>query len=899
MTRYQIISGLIAISASISLASAQQKKSSSSKEKLIANPESNTFSIIEILFRQSRNKDGAQADYAASLKRLEGMLDKFIKDYPASDKKTYALYMLYVVLKDQNNTKKAGEVLMKLASERPGAKHDNFVAFAAYEIAVNKFAALEAGAESADLYNPVITSFSIVERYSSNAELVYDAMYRRAQAFMMKGKMQTDKAEQLSSLTSASDIFASLEHDESKLPSHIKEILPYSYAQLKTTLGGDANLQSARDLYIRFLNSKKGTAKQTVQVMWSVAKISEKLGDVKQAVQYYEKVKENSDNEKYVSDANLGIITSLYHGKDYASLIKMFPLDSDYAGYLSKIKEASSRALCACAIGQAYIDQDKNYEAAEKFFALAATYNAGARQKADAAYRRIVCLNQLQRDKGADLSKPADEFLAAFATSDDPKIAERVNMVRILYADTLRESNPDKALALYLKIETDGLSGSLQIDTEFKKIWSVYKAWSKNGEHREKLSELLDAFINKRKKSVHRADVLSMKGDVLVASGLVDEALAKYDEVIANHRYQSVFPVCVQRAARVCWDRSPRDVEKVKKYYGLLLSISDNTASDDGAAKEYPHHDINEYAKAEACFRLAIIYYDAKDIETAITYYTSAAKHNPEYKKDVDHRLIYCYFIQRNENMGRALNALKDFKADHPELYAALPKNIPAWSGCAWCMNADNQVENYELAVEFLNDAIEWKNVTSADGQQKSEPTAGVSEWFYLAKACLEFAKYKSEEKFVGGLDAIDYYLAVEKDVFRKAEALKMKAMMLNGDNRPSEALEVCKTALSLGVTGPIADSLRVVAGDSFYLMKNYDEASKMYCMAAILHDGKREFYREALYKAAAALKKNGKQSESRDYEKKLKALLKELDIPEKEPLKGLPPSSCRFVSMD
>ena len=896
MKRYQIISGLIAISASVSLAPAQQKKSGS-QDKLISNPENNTFSIIEILFRQSRSKGGEQAE---SLTRLEGMLNKFIKDYPKSEKKTYALYMLYEVLKEQKKTKDAEKTLTQLAAVRPSAKHDNFVAFAAYEMAVSSFAALETGAESPDKYNPVIDAFAVVVRYSSNAELVYDAMYRRAQAYVLKGKLQTDKAEQLNSFTSASDIFAALEHDEAKLPSHIKEILPYAYAQLKTTIGGDSNLETARNLFVKYLKSGKGSPKQILQIQWSIAKISEKLGDVDEAVKYYEEVKKSADNEKYVSDANLGIITSLYHGKQYSTLLKKFPLDSDYTDYLSKIKDPSARSLCACAIGQVYIDHDeKNYEAAEKFFALAASYNSGKSQRADAGYRRIVCLNRLQRDKGADLSKSAEEYIKNFGDSEDAKIAERVNLVRILYADTLRESNPEKALALYLKIDTDKLSGSFQIDTEFKQIWSVYKAWSKDGKHKDKLNELLDAFLSKRKKSSHRADVLSMKGDVLVSGGLYDEGLAKFDEVIDKHRHQAVFPVCVQRAARVCWERSPRDAEKVKKYYGLLLGISDSSGADTSIAKEYPRHDINEYAKAEACYRLAIVHYDAKDIETAITYYEAAVGHSSKYKRDVDHRLIYCYFMRRNENMWRALNKLKEFKAEYVDLYKALPKNIPAWSGCAWCMNADNQPENYASAVEFLNDAIEWKTVTGEDGQQKSEPSAGVSEWYYLTLACLESAQYESREKFVGGLDAVEYYLALEKDVFRKAEAMKMKAMMLNDTGKHNEALEVCKSALGLGVAGPIADALRVVAGDSFYLMQNYEEAAKMYCMAAILHDGKREFYREALYKASVALKKNKKNSESREYTAKLNALLKELNIPESAPLQGLPPSSSRHVHHD
>ena len=899
MNSCRIISGLIAFSALVSPASAQQKKAASSQEKLIANPESNTFSIIEILFRQVRNKGAEQADRADSLKRLESMLTKFLKDYPKSSKGTYAHYMLYETYSAQKNTKKAEAELKTLAAMRPSVKPDNFVAFAAYNLAVRQFSALEAGAESAKDYDAVIDGFSVVEQYSSDSKLVYDAKYRRAQAYMMKGKLQTSNAEQLNSYTTASDIFASLDHDESKLPAHIKEILPYAYAQLKMTIGGNNNLKSARELYIKFLKSEKGTPKQTVQIMWSIAKISDKLGDVEQAVEYYDKVIKASDDEKYLSDAHLGIITSLYHAKRFDALFEKFPPEGNHAEYLKKIKDASARTLCACAIGQVYIDKEQNYRDAEKLFALAASYNTGTVQGADAGYRRIMCLSRLKNEGSADLSRPAEEYLKTYGSSQDAKIAERVNLVRIIYADTLREGQEDKALAQYLKIDTDKLSGTLQIDTEFKKIWSVYKAWSKNGEHKDLLEKLLNDFLSKRAKSDYCADVLSMKGAVLAASNLADEALAEYEKVITRYPGRSIYPVCVQRAARVCWDRTPRDNDRAKKYYELLIQISEPNMSEDAAASQVPHHEINEYAKAEANFRLALIHYEWKEIEQAIGYYQSAIKHNPEYKQDVSLRLIYCYFMRRNENSQRALDAIRAFKKDYPELYAALPKSMPAWSGCVWCMNADNKLENYALAVEFLNDALEWKTETAADGQQKTVPVAGASEWFYLAQSCLETAQFESKDKFVGGLDAIEYYLAGEKDTFRKAEGLKMKAMMLNGVQKYQEALDVCRTALGLGVTGPVADALRVVAGDSYYLQGNYEEAAKMYCMAAILHDGNRDFYREAVYKASVALKKNKKNSESRDYEAKLKKVLKELNIPENNPLQGLPPSSGRHVRND
>ena len=136
----------------------------------------------------------------------------------------------------------------------------------------------------------------------------------------------------------------------------------------------------------------------------------------------------------------------------------------------------------------------------------------------------------------------------------------------------------------------------------------------------------------------------------------------------------------------------------------------------------------------------------------------------------------------------------------------------------------------------------------------------------------------------------------METDPHRRADGLKTKAMLLNGHGQPAKAMELCSEALNLGVNGPVLSSIRLVAGDSAYLMGDYEKASQLYGLVANF-DRNNDLNREALYKAAQVLRLNGKEAEADNYEERLKAKLKELGIDSKTPLEGLVPSISRHFS--
>ena len=78
--------------------------------------------------------------------------------------------------------------------------------------------------------------------------------------------------------------------------------------------------------------------------------------------------------------------------------------------------------------------------------------------------------------------------------------------------------------------------------------------------------------------------------------------------------------------------------------------------------------------------------------------------------------------------------------------------------------------------------------------------------------------------------------------------------------------------------------------------MGDYEKASQLYGLVANF-DRNNDLNREALYKAACALRKNGKEAEAANYEERLAAKLEEMKLDAAQPLQGLPPSIGRHVS--
>ena len=900
-----ILSGLLAVSVGVAAAAPASKRAAT--DELTANRERDTYAIAEQLYRQGHVAGLDDATRKNILTRVCELQQTFVKDFPNSPLKTKALYMRATCAEEIGQKELSREVYKELTSAGKEGKKDDFVASAAYKLATYHFNRALNYADSAQSLQEAAQNYALVEKFSTNNQLVYDARYRRARVYTLLAQNQSGKAAAESQKSALSLYEKYFKTNSPDVPAHIQGAAHYAYAQLLTDIGGDDNLRTALEQFELFLGAANENEQQRSIATLQAARICTKINQPDKAAAYYEELEKFSNMKDYGGETKMEIIMALFQAGKVDEIRTKYPNDMQNSPFLKEIRIPQQRAACAGILGQVYM-QNKDYVKAAGFFQFAEQEAMRTSRGADAGYRLIVCLQQIQNGRaeneaaGAklpDLSAYGMTYLNLYGTDANPetKDLQCTNLARVIYADHMMKSDKKNAWTYYRDVDMDNLPDYLVEDTAYKKAWSLFVAWSEQKTAENSPKEALDFYVEQVSAPTRLADVLCMRGNYFFESKIYEAALADYRKVIDHHQDTAAYPVCLQRAAHACMNCQPPQTEQAKTYFRDLLKYASETG--DNAETQGDGSNISKYAAAEANFNLGRLCYQ-DETEAAIEYFKAAKELNDKsYAASASVCLIQCYFKLKNTHKQTLLKELPLLKKNYPAQYKALSKAVPRWCGWAWYNEAQNQLENYRLAVEYLNDSVDREKTeeyTTAEGETKLRPVAEAVVWLTLARSCLEIEQYASTETLIGGLDAIDYYLSMEADPHRRADGLKTKAMLLNGHGEPAKAMELCSEALNLGVNGPVLSSIRLVAGDSAYLMGDYEKASQLYGLVANF-DRNNDLNREALYKAAYVLRLNGKEAEADNYDERLKAKLKELGIDSKTPLQGLVPSISRHFS--
>lgn len=880
-----LVTGLLTLGAGLGcVVHAQQKQSA---EDLKVDRERDTFAIAERLYNQGRTANLDATTRNNVLLRAEELLESFVKDFPESENRNKALYMRATCLETAKRDAQSQAVLKVLAASGKEGKSDDYVAAAAYRLATLDFARGINNANDTASLDSAIKYFELVRTFSTNVQLKYDATYRKARALTIRGQREP-KARAEKSFAAAAALYSTNFTVAKDVPPHIVGAVQFAYAQLLTEMGGDSNLQTALTQYELFLKNENQNENQRSIATLQAARIATKLGQSDKATDYYAMLVKFPNMSQYAGEAKMETLYAYFRAKDYDKILAAFPQTAEESSFLQELKTHTERATCAAILGETHF-QKEDYLKAASFFLLSEENARGTARGADAGYRLILCLQKLQNDvtargKAADrlpgLSAYAQSYLqrydseTATATRDLPC----TDMVHVIYADQLLQLPNTDPLSHYKAVNIDNLPASIRADTAYKKAWCMYRAWNQNPCADNDPNAVLTDFISKYKDSVRMPDVLCMHGNYLFESKYYENAIKVFDRVINEYTNATAYPLCLQRAALACISCQPPKHAAAERYYKSLLEYSNN-------------NEVSNYAIAEAHYNLAGILYDNRTLES-IEHFKTASELDPErYSSSAAVCLIQCYFKLKNTHEATLLEALPKFKQEHPLEYTGLPRAIPRW--CGW---ACFQKKQYIQSAEYLNDSIDrnrTEEYTAEDGTSARRPVAEPVVWITLARTCLEMGKYTSTDKFIGGIDAIDYYLSQETDPHRRAEGLRVKALMLNGMGELEKARTCCDEALKLGVNGPVLSSIRLAAGDTYFIELKYEEAAAMYGIVANFDNNNPDVNREALYKVAHALRMNGKEAEAAKYEKKLE----EMGLDPQKALDGLPPSVSRHVN--
>lgn len=879
------VTGLLTLGAGLGcVAFAQQKPAA---DNLKADRERDTFAIAERLYNQGRTAELDATTRNNVLLRAAELLETFVKDFPQSENRNKALYMRATCLETASRDAQSQAVLKVLAAGGKEGKTDDYVAAAAYKLATVDFTkGINNAGDNASLESAV-KYYDIVCAFSTNAPLKYDATYRKARALTIRGQREPkNKAEKY--FAEAAAIYSTNFTVARDVPPHIVGAVQFAYAQLLTEMGGDSNLQTALIQYELFLKNENQDETQRSIATLQAARIATKLGQSDKATDYYAMLEKFPNMSQYAGEAKMETLSAYFKSKEYDKILAAFPHSAAECSFLQELKTDSQRAACAAILGETHF-QKEDYLKAAPFFLMSEENARGTARGADSGYRLILCLQRLQSDMATrgkmseslpGLSAYAQSYLQRYdsETATSTRDLPCTDMVRVIYADQLMQLPNTDPLSHYKAVNIENLPASIRADTAYKKAWCMYRAWDQNPCADNDPNAVLTDFISKYKDSVRMPDVLCMHGNYLFESKYYENAIKVFDRVITDYVNSPAYPSCLQRAAQACMHCQPPKHAGAERYYKSLLEYSNN-------------NEVSNYAIAEAHFNLARILYENRTLE-AIEHFKTASELDPErYGSSAAVCLIQCYFKLKNTHETTLLESLPKFKQEYPLEYQTLPRAIPRW--CGW---ACFQKKQYIPSAEYLNDSIDRNRTEEYKTEQGTTALRPVAEpvvWITLARTCLEMGKYSSTDKFIGGIDAIDYYLSQETDPHRRAEGLRVKALMLNGMGELETARACCEAALKLGVNGPVLSSIRLAAGDTYFIEGKYEEAAAMYGIVANFDNNNPDVNREALYKVAHALRLNGKEAEAAKYEKKLE----DMGIDPQKALDGLPPSVSRHVN--
>ncbi len=799
-----ILPSLLALSVVlVPLAEAQQRNRNQANPQdspLVANAEADSLAIAEQLYSQAQATVEPDARRALMARSAE-LFGAFVKRYTKSEHRARAQYLQAVCQEEAGDRAASNKTLALIANKQRG----EFAASAAYRLGTQ--------AATRSQWEKALGYFAITVRETKRDELHHDAVYRSGRAQLELGRRADAEAS-----------FRQLQVLQNLQPT-IRQAAVMALAQMKTEDGADAEAYAYYQLLLDLPGLEaglRGTA--TLQA----ARLAARLGKAKESQQLYDKLSGMAGMEKYAGEAQMETIINLYRNKDYEGIVRQ--VGSSYASLGDPEKEAR-RALI---IGQAYMEL-KRYDSAAQWLEVAERSLPRTAVAADAAYRRIVCAQQLRSTSFFGL---AEKYLSTYAVPGAETAELPCNeLVRLMYADRMLMVDAAAAARQFDALVINRLPEAVRPDALYKKAWSAAQ-----GDTYDPVPTL-NTFIETFKEDSRLPDALVLRGSCLAKQNKLAAALKDFDRVIAEFPRSEAAPISCQRAAQACAASSP---DRMVGYYEKLIACTAR---------------VKPAAIAEAHYSIARALYE-KDPARAIPHFEEARTINPEhYAALVDLSLVQCYYkLKDAEKLRESLVALE--KAN-PASYRGLPPAILRW--CGWMCA---QGRKYLEANKYLTDALlrePEEKYTAADGTEKTRPKVEPLVWKTLAHARLELRQYER------GLEAAEHYVSMETQAYRKADGMRDQAQLLIGLGRTADARKVCEEAISLGIDGPLKSAVFITLGDAFYAEKQFGEAAKYYGRTAnVVNDT--ELKPQALYKIAAALKQVAKAGEAAQYEEILRS---------------------------
>lgn len=748
---------------------------------LQANPRDDQYRIASMIYDQAMAEKQNKEERRRLLELAVVRLRDYVKTYPNEAYAQDALYKSALCLYELGMEPEARAALTGLVSRY---KTGSYVSAAAYRLASADYAAKN--------YQSALTYYSVAAEQSDKDELKLSARYMLAHCYLMLNRKQDAVA-----------IFTAVASDPKAMPN-----LKYSSMISLASLDVEGNnLEKALALYGQVAAAKDvdKKTKGTALMQGASTAISAKKPDV--AAKFYSTILHSPELREFIPQAQLGLMELLYQEKKYEEVVAQ--MKKNAAPMADKAQDARRYLLA----GQASLFL-KKYNDAIAYFSSVESLLPLSEMAFESAYRRLLCSQEL---KLPNVNETMKVFLDTYGKRfpDSPYI----HMVRVMQADDLYATDPQKAAQLFHSVDVSRLPVSMRADVLFKRAWVQASI-----NDRANARSSLDDFITQYPTDKRMPEALVLRGEMYMNMNDDAGAMADFNRVIKSYPRNEVAAVAWQRAAQM-YSRKLDTKNMIKHYEGLINNFP----------KAKPA------AIAEANYMIGKGYFDEKKYAQAVIYLEEARTLLPNrYRDSANNYLVYSFYELRDVQKLRTV--YDRLRKENYQAAEAIPDAIPAWLGAQCYSHKDyTGADLYLSAAADINEPQRTKSVI----------------WATLAKSRMRIGKFER------ALTAIEHYLEAEKAPARRAQGLLDKAVILARLDKPEDARKIAEEALSIGVEGPLKASLNIVLGDIYYAQENYEEAARLYGLTAALFTSDRELKPQALYKAAVALEKQGKREEA------------------------------------
>ncbi len=554
--------------------------------------------------------------------------------------------------------------------------------------------------------------------------------------------------------------------------------------------------QQAYDNYILLTDSKNDEirAEATLQA----ALTAQVLGKKDLTKTWFKKALSEKNLKEQHGNTQLALMGLHYEDQEWAAVISTFQM-----GRFELPKEAQLQSLIMAA---------KSYEALGKKDQVLKLYeqisqlSPGSASSYQAAYRILIRDHQNQ---APNFPQSAEAFLQNYAAAHpkDPKI----HSARLLLAEHYyRAKKHARAITHYRDLDLTLIDPSNILGVRYHVAKSQLALKNEKG-----ALAAISAFLSQFPTSKQATQLRLERAELLTSLGRDHEALEDYQKVLKASNDPSLKRTILLRLSAIYkekkdWENFTAMQEKIL----LLPKLDQKTA-------------------ATANFWLGWNEFRLKKSASAEPYLRKARQLDPKnFTPKVGPLLVRAAY--QAEDTTLLEQEIKLLRASSKS--TKLPSAILRWLGATL-----SKAGEHPRAWPFLHEGL-------ADTSSPASPLI----WKLYTQSALETAHFKEALRGAGAI------LTLEKNAYRKAEALFLKAQAQLGLQQFNEARQATSDALDLRPQGELDVRLRLFAGDIDMAQAKPGDAIKHYTIVQSLYAKTEADKKEALDKVISALKAIG-----------------------------------------